>query len=74
MQKLWKVRSQIASISADPGKPMRIIRIIIDSGFMYTVSVVIFFATGLAGSNSQYPVSNCVVQIVVSPGSVMSDV
>ena len=34
--------------------------IIIESGLMYTVGVVVFFAVYLADNNAQYGVSDCV--------------
>jgi hypothetical protein len=39
-------------------------RIILDSGLLYTVCVIIFFGTTLAGSNAQYGVSDVVVQVI----------
>ncbi|KIP07596.1 hypothetical protein PHLGIDRAFT_35367 [Phlebiopsis gigantea 11061_1 CR5-6] len=38
--------------------------IIIESGLMYSASVVCFFAVYLASNNAQYGVSDCVVQII----------
>lgn len=45
-------------------KLTRIVRILIESGLLYTVSVVIFFATFLASNNSQYPVSDVVCAFI----------
>ncbi|RPD65717.1 hypothetical protein L227DRAFT_560397 [Lentinus tigrinus ALCF2SS1-6] len=42
----------------------RIVRILVESGLIYTISVVIFFSTFLASNNSQYPVSDVVVQLI----------
>ena len=44
----------------------KVIRIVLDSGLMYTISVVIFLATTLGRSNAQYGVSDVVVQVIVS--------
>ncbi|THG98149.1 hypothetical protein EW026_g4000 [Hermanssonia centrifuga] len=62
--KLWKVRERIVGSSSNPDKWIRVMRIILDSGLMYTLSVVIFFATSIAGNNAQYGVSDVVVQII----------
>lgn len=66
--RIWNVRRKTIDSSTHPNKLMRVIRIIVDSGLMYTVSVIIFFGTTLAGSNAQYGVSDVVVQIIVSYG------
>lgn len=52
---------------------VRAIRLILDSGLMYTVCVVIFFATSLGGSNAQYPISDVVVQMIVRTALIQSD-
>ncbi|PSR70618.1 hypothetical protein PHLCEN_2v13506 [Hermanssonia centrifuga] len=38
--------------------------IILDSGLIYTLSVIIFFATSVAGSNAEYAVSDVIVQLI----------
>lgn len=38
----------------------RIVRILVESGLIYTGSVVIFFGTFLAANNAEYAISNCV--------------
>ncbi|RPD71695.1 hypothetical protein L226DRAFT_573648 [Lentinus tigrinus ALCF2SS1-7] len=42
----------------------RIVRILIESGLIYTICVIVFFCTFLASNNSQYPVSDVTVQII----------
>lgn len=38
----------------------RVMRIVIESGLMYTISVVIFFAVFLSDNNAEYAVADCV--------------
>ncbi|RPD56565.1 hypothetical protein L226DRAFT_251866 [Lentinus tigrinus ALCF2SS1-7] len=42
----------------------RVVRILVESGLMYTTSVVVFFGTFLASNNAQYGVSEVVVQLI----------
>ncbi|KAH8105362.1 hypothetical protein BXZ70DRAFT_1043500 [Cristinia sonorae] len=42
----------------------RAMRIVIESGAMYSVAVFVFFVVYLAGNNAQYGVSDCVVQVI----------
>ncbi|KAM5545449.1 hypothetical protein V8D89_000487 [Ganoderma adspersum] len=42
----------------------RAMHIVIESGLLYSVGVVVFFAVYLASNNAQYGVSDCVVQII----------
>ena len=63
--KIWSIdrssRALFASTgSKDNGALRRAIRIIVESGLMYSVGVVVFFIVYLAGNNSQYGVSDCV--------------
>ena len=41
-------------------KLARAVRILVESGLIYTASVVVFFGTFLASNNAQYGVSDCV--------------
>ncbi|RPD65719.1 hypothetical protein L226DRAFT_557681 [Lentinus tigrinus ALCF2SS1-7] len=41
-----------------------VVRILIESGLIYTASVVVFFGTYLASNNAQYGVSDLVVQLI----------
>ncbi|KAM5540140.1 hypothetical protein V8D89_006280 [Ganoderma adspersum] len=67
--KIWSIerRSRIAfaSTGGNNTTPLRrAMHIIIESGLMYTASVVIVFIVFLASNNAQYAVSDCVVQII----------
>ncbi|RPD79531.1 hypothetical protein L226DRAFT_567624 [Lentinus tigrinus ALCF2SS1-7] len=42
----------------------RVVRILVESGLIYTASVVVFFGTFLASNNAQYPVADVVVQLI----------
>ncbi|KAM5545852.1 hypothetical protein V8D89_000890 [Ganoderma adspersum] len=42
----------------------RAMRIVIESGLMYSAGVIVFFVVYLASNNAQYGVSDCVVQII----------
>ncbi|KAM5540141.1 hypothetical protein V8D89_006281 [Ganoderma adspersum] len=69
---IWSIerRSRVAFASAgglgsDTTTPLRrAMHIVIESGLMYTVSVVILFVLYLASNNAQYAVSDCIVQII----------
>ena len=69
--KIWSIekRSRLlfesGSISADSSL-RRAIRIIVESGLMYTAGVVCFFVVYLTGSNSSYGVSDCVRLLLLS--------
>ena len=54
------IASQSVTRLSGNHKLTRIVRILVESGLIYTVSVVIFFCTFLASNNSQYPVSDVV--------------
>ena len=41
-------------------KLTRVVRILVESGLLYTASVIVFFATFLASNNAQYGVSDVV--------------
>ncbi|RDX54731.1 hypothetical protein OH76DRAFT_1398121 [Lentinus brumalis] len=45
-------------------KLTRVVRILIESGLLYTISVVVFFGTFLASNNAQYGVADVVVQVI----------
>ncbi|PIL34431.1 hypothetical protein GSI_03206 [Ganoderma sinense ZZ0214-1] len=71
--KIWSIerRSRIAFASHDASAGYnnttalrRAMHIVIESGLMYTLSVVIVFVVFLASNNAQYAVSDCVVQII----------
>lgn len=69
--KLWSIRQRSAEVfiasmgnGHGGGALMRAMRIMIESGAMYTISVIVFFVVYLASNNAQYGVSDCVVQII----------
>ncbi|RPD54892.1 hypothetical protein L227DRAFT_334113 [Lentinus tigrinus ALCF2SS1-6] len=58
------ISSQSVTRLSGSHKMTRIVRILVESGLIYTISVVIFFSTFLASNNSQYAVSDVVVQLI----------
>ena len=65
MYKIWSIerRSRIAFASAGGNNTTalrRAMHIVIESGLMYTLSVVIVFVVFLTSNNAQYSVSDCV--------------
>ena len=65
--KLWSIRQRSAEVfiasmgnGHGGGALMRAMRIMIESGAMYTISVIVFFVVYLASNNAQYGVSDCV--------------
>ena len=67
MWRIWRVKSKATGATVHPHRLSRVMRIILDSGLLYTICVIIFFGTMLAGSNAQYGVSDVVVQVIVRP-------
>lgn len=64
--KLWHARSAVRAIISDgPDKLKHVMRIILDSGLIYTTSVTILFGITSAQNNAQYVVSDMVAQIIV---------
>lgn len=66
MWRIWRVRRRTVDSAVHPNRLRHVIRIVIDSGLMYTITVIVFFGTTLAESNAQYGVSDVVVQMIVS--------
>ena len=64
--RIWRVRRKTMKSSVHPNRLKHVTRIIVDSGLMYTVTVIIFFGTTLAENNAQYGVSDVAVQVIVS--------
>ena len=62
MHKIWSVERHSRGTFAgnDVSSLRRAMHIVIESGLMYSVSVVVFFAVYLASNNAQYAVSDCV--------------
>jgi len=64
---VWRIRrvcTNSASAKMNIDRFLRIIRVVLDSGLIYTVCIITFFGTTLAGSNAQYGVSDVVVQVI----------
>ncbi|KAI0060439.1 hypothetical protein BV25DRAFT_1917786 [Artomyces pyxidatus] len=65
--KIWLIQRQSRRLfGSDPGGRMltRAIVIVVESGAMYTTAVFVFFVLDLCSSNVEYPVGQCVVQII----------
>ncbi|KAI0060440.1 hypothetical protein BV25DRAFT_1917787 [Artomyces pyxidatus] len=68
--KIWLIqRRSFLSFGSDcrvgRGRPLtRAIIIVIESGAIYTTAVILFFVLDLCSSNLQYPVAQCIVQII----------
>ncbi|KAJ6544707.1 hypothetical protein B0H10DRAFT_2133542 [Mycena sp. CBHHK59/15] len=70
--RIWRVDKQTSGMmaTASTARSRRvtrlksIMRILVDSAALYTVSVIIFVATYIAGSNANYGTSDNVVQII----------
>jgi len=72
VHRIWSVDKQTSSMIATSStarsrrvsRLKTVMRILIDSAALYTVSVVVFVATYIAGSNANYGTSDNVVQII----------
>ncbi|KAF4580655.1 hypothetical protein EYR40_003053 [Pleurotus pulmonarius] len=72
--RIWKVDTRVSqfrpstSSHASPRLPpsplARVMRVLIESGLIYTTTILILFGTYLAGSNAILALSNAVVQII----------
>ena len=65
MYHIMRISGQVASqnmtvVGGGSRKLTRVIRILVESGLIYTVSVIVFFGTFLASNNAQYGVSDVV--------------
>lgn len=75
MWRIWRVdrasaRAGLASTSARAGAPSRLaqaLRIVVESGALYTALVLATFGTELAGSNAIYGVSDVVRPVPLHP-------
>jgi len=63
--RIWKVRSEIGNGQLfNPNSPMaNLVIVLIESGLLYTLSVIILFGLVLASNNGAYGVSNSVGQM-----------
>ncbi|RPD71692.1 hypothetical protein L226DRAFT_547169 [Lentinus tigrinus ALCF2SS1-7] len=61
--RIRKINNSVASKDAARGKGgngrlIRVVRILVESGLIYTISVIVFFCTFLTSNNAQYGVSD----------------
>ncbi|KAF8639085.1 hypothetical protein AX16_010391 [Volvariella volvacea WC 439] len=67
---VWRIHSvrrplkHRSVLSMDDGPLANVLRVLIESGLMYTISIVILFILYMANNNGQFGVSNAVVQII----------
>ncbi|KAH6905140.1 hypothetical protein BKA70DRAFT_1431226 [Coprinopsis sp. MPI-PUGE-AT-0042] len=67
VHRIWRVQRRLKrrSTYTNIDSPLsRVLVVMIESGLMYTASIVILFGLYMAGHNGQYGVSNSVVQII----------
>ena len=64
--KLWRAHSRVRTVASGGDSLKKVIRIIVDSGLLYTISVVAFLLTIVTHSNAIYGVTDAMVQIIVS--------
>ncbi|CAA7264462.1 unnamed protein product [Cyclocybe aegerita] len=66
VHRIWKIRVNLKHRSTVvTNSPLtNVMVVLIESGLMYTLSIIILFGLYMASSNGQYGVSNAVVQII----------
>ncbi|KDR69730.1 hypothetical protein GALMADRAFT_906760 [Galerina marginata CBS 339.88] len=70
VHRIWKIRNSIKRHSAiilpspSSSRLTNVLVVLIESGLMYTFSIIILFGVYMASNNAQYGVSNAVVQII----------
>ncbi|PPQ99838.1 hypothetical protein CVT24_009632 [Panaeolus cyanescens] len=66
VHRIWKIRREVRHRSTIHSQsPLTsVLIVLIESGLMYTCSIVILFGLYMASNNAQYGVSNAVVQII----------
>ncbi|KAJ8502545.1 hypothetical protein ONZ45_g11651 [Pleurotus djamor] len=66
--RIWRVDAQVSqfrSSGSSSNSPLaRVMRVLVESGLIYTTAILILFGTYLADSNAILAVSNAVVQII----------
>ncbi|KIP04646.1 hypothetical protein PHLGIDRAFT_129367 [Phlebiopsis gigantea 11061_1 CR5-6] len=64
--KIWSIKRYSRDFFGALGESglRRAIRIVVESGLMYSLGVAVFFIVYVAGNNALYGVSDCVVQII----------
>ncbi|KDR66934.1 hypothetical protein GALMADRAFT_147576 [Galerina marginata CBS 339.88] len=66
VHRIWKVRNSLKhrQIVVSETRLTGVVVVLIESGLMYTLSIIILFGLYMASNNGQYGVSNAVVQII----------
>lgn len=66
VHRIWNIRKPLQHRSAVViNSPLtRVLVVLVESGLMYTTSIIILFGLYMASNNGQYGVSNAVVQII----------
>ncbi|KAF9467494.1 hypothetical protein BDZ94DRAFT_1232876 [Collybia nuda] len=67
VHRIWKIQKALkyrATTSSEKSPLSRVMRLLIESGLMYTLSIVVLFGLYMASNNGQFGVSNAVVQII----------
>ncbi|KAF5376458.1 hypothetical protein D9615_008606 [Tricholomella constricta] len=67
VHRIWSIQRAVkfrATVASEKGPLSKVMRILIESGLMYTMSIVILFGLYMASNNGQFGVSNSVVQII----------
>ncbi|KAF8579889.1 hypothetical protein K439DRAFT_348554 [Ramaria rubella] len=61
--RIWRVEREVMQYRKNP-RMKKVFKMVIESGAIYTLSVFVLLVTYLCSNNGQYPVSNCIVQII----------
>ena len=64
--RLWHLRRRVIGISLNADRFSRITRVMVDSAMFYTLCIIVLFAVNIVGNNALYPVSDVIVQVIVS--------
>ncbi|RDB21603.1 hypothetical protein Hypma_011202 [Hypsizygus marmoreus] len=65
--RIWSIQRAVkfrATTVSEKSPLSRVMRILIESGLMYTMSIIVLFGLYMASNNGQFGVSNSVVQII----------
>lgn len=64
VHKIWRVNTQVASSALHPARLTHIVRVVIDSGLIYTACIIALFGSTLANSATQFLFSSVLVQVI----------
>ncbi|KAG2002397.1 hypothetical protein CC2G_004591 [Coprinopsis cinerea AmutBmut pab1-1] len=68
VHRIWRIHARVkrrmSAYDFSDSALSKVLVVLIESGLMYTTSILILFALYMAGHNGQYGVSNAVVQII----------